>query len=105
MSMQTNIQTKLSQALQPMHLEVINESDQHNVPPGSESHFKVVIVSEAFADKTLLQRHQVINQLLKTELAETVHALSLQTFTPAEWSARNESVAESPPCLGGSKAE
>jgi len=103
--MQTNIQTKLSEALQPTHLEVINESDQHNVPPGSESHFKVVIVSETFADQTLLQRHQAINQLLKTELAESVHALSLQTFTPAEWTARSESVEESPPCLGGSKVE
>ncbi|GAK85288.1 cell division protein BolA [Vibrio ponticus] len=42
------IQTKLHQQLSPTHLEVINESYMHNVPPGSESHFKVIVVSEQF---------------------------------------------------------
>ena len=48
MTMQSTIQEKLSAAFQPLNLEVINESDNHNVPPGSESHFKVVLVSKAF---------------------------------------------------------
>ena len=43
------VRAKLQTALTPTHLEVINESASHNVPPGSESHFKLVVVSECFA--------------------------------------------------------
>ena len=42
------IKEKLTKHLMPTQLEVINESHQHNVPPGSESHFKIIIVSQAF---------------------------------------------------------
>ena len=45
---QDMIQVKLQQQFEPNFLEVINESHQHNVPEGSESHFKVVIVSQQF---------------------------------------------------------
>ena len=45
MTVQTAIEKKLAESLTPAHLEVINESHMHNVPPGSESHFKVVIVT------------------------------------------------------------
>ena len=48
MSVLETIQTKLAEAFDPEHLEVINESGSHNVPAGSESHFKVVIVANAF---------------------------------------------------------
>ncbi len=43
------IEKKLSDEFQPEFLKVINESDMHNVPRGSESHFKVTVVSERFA--------------------------------------------------------
>lgn len=105
MSMQQTIERKLSQSLAPSHLEVINETHMHNVPPDSESHFKVIVVSDQFNDLSLIKRHQAINVLLKSELAESIHALSLKTFTPQEWSEQNGSVDESPPCLGGSKAD
>ena len=105
MSMQATLETKLKNSLTPSHLEVINESHMHNVPPGSESHFKVIVVSKKFSDQSLVQRHQAINGLLKEELAESIHALSLQTFTPEEWAERNQAVEASPPCLGGSKAD
>lgn len=52
---ETSIRTKISKALSPAHLEVINESTMHNVPPGSETHFKVVVVSEEFEGKMPLQ--------------------------------------------------
>lgn len=48
MTMQQQIEAKLAAALSPSHLEVINESYMHRVAPGSESHFKVVVVSQAF---------------------------------------------------------
>ena len=103
MTIQQSIQSKLTGALSPTHLEVINESRNHNVPPGSESHFKVVVVSGQFEGKMLLARHRTINSILADELNNGVHALSLYTATPAEWEAKNGSVAKSPPCLGGSK--
>lgn len=53
------ITNKLKEGLKPIHLEVINESYKHKVPPGSESHFKVVIVSEVFNDKSLIDRHSI----------------------------------------------
>lgn len=46
---------KLSAALQPVHLELRNESFMHNVPKGSETHFKVVVVSSQFEGKPLIQ--------------------------------------------------
>lgn len=61
MSMQQQIEAKLAAALSPSHLEVINESYMHRVAPGSESHFKVVVVSQAFEGQRLLGRHRQVN--------------------------------------------
>ena len=102
-STQETIQSKLQQAFSPIHLEVINESHMHSVPPGSESHFKVVVVSEAFAGEKLIARHRRVNQVLQAELAGGIHALALHTLTPDDWFNRGGTVADSPPCLGGSK--
>lgn len=101
MLIQSTIEEKL-QALHPRHMEVMNESHMHNVPPGSESHFKITLVSPDFTEKTLVARHRMINQLLADELAGPVHALSLHTMTPEEWAKKAGSVPESPPCMGGS---
>lgn len=103
MTVQQDIETKLQEALQPDHLEVINESGNHNVPPGSESHFKVVIASAAFEGKMLVARHRMINEILADELQNRIHALALHTYTPAEWSEQNAGAPASPPCLGGGK--
>ena len=103
MTIQTDIEHKIQDALRPVFLEVVNESHMHNVPSGSESHFKVTVVSTEFDGKILLARHRILNQLLKDELAGSVHALSLHTLTPAEWQEKNGEIIKSPPCLGGSK--
>ena len=102
MSIQQTITSKLEQALSPEHLEVINESHMHNVPEGSESHFKVVVVSDAFKDKMLLARHRMVNKVLQEELEGGVHARALHTLTMAEWFEKGKA-PESPPCEGGSK--
>jgi BolA protein len=104
MSVQQTITDKLRDALAPDYLDVLNESHMHNVPAGSESHFKVVAVAECFEGKPLIQRHRLINAALAEELAGKIHALALHTMTPAEWAARGERVADSPECRGGSKA-
>ena len=101
MKTQTAIETKLG-ALAPSFIRVENESHRHNVPPGSESHFKVTLVSARFAEQPLLARHRLVNELLAAELSGGVHALALHTFSPDEWAANGEAAGESPPCLGGS---
>jgi BolA family transcriptional regulator, general stress-responsive regulator len=100
---QETIQQKLQQAFSPIHLEVINESHMHSVPEGSESHFKVVVVSDAFDGEKLIARHRQVNQVLSEELAGGIHALALHTMTPDDWFNKGGTVTDSPACLGGSK--
>ena len=99
--MQQTIINKLEKALSPQHLEVIDESHMHNVPDGSESHFKVVIVSDEFNDKMLVARHRLVNRALEQELKGQIHALALHAMTMEEWFEKGKA-AESPPCEGGS---
>ena len=101
MNIKNSIETKL-QVLQPQFLEVINESNKHNVPKGSESHFKVTIVSNEFHGKMLLARHRMINSILSDELAHSIHALTLHAMTSEEWFEKSGMPNDSPPCLGGS---
>jgi BolA protein len=73
------------------------------VPPNSETHFKVILVSEAFDGKRKVARHQQVYAALATQLEGPVHALALHTYTPAEWQQRQQEAPTSPQCLGGSK--
>ncbi len=102
MTVQKTIEQKLANDLNPLHLEVINESSSHNVPPGSESHFKVVIVSAEFEGKNLLTRHRLVNKSLADELNGVIHALAIHAYTEDEWK-ETSSAPMSPPCLGGGK--
>jgi stress-induced morphogen len=102
---QDAIHDALVREFAPSVLEVINESGNHSVPPGSETHFKVVVISEAFAGHSPVARHRAVNKALAAQLAAGVHALSIQAFTPAQWAERGGVIPPSPPCLGGSKAE
>lgn len=103
MLVQRQIEEKLSGAMPLVHIEVVNESHMHSVPPNSETHFKVVLVSPEFAGKRPVARHQLIYRLLADELANGVHALALHTYTDTEWQQRAGSAPDSPECLGGSK--
>jgi stress-induced morphogen len=94
------IHEKLLAAFAPSHLDVINESHMHSVPKGSETHFKVVVVSEQFDGKPLLQRHRMVNAALQNELDTGVHALSILSKTPTQWEG-NTTVKPSPNCRGG----
>ncbi len=105
MSTREAIEEKLTAAFSPSHLEVVNESGKHNVPPGSETHFKVVLVSDAFAGQRLLARHRAVNAALSAELRGGVHALAMHTYTASEWRERLEGARRSPSCLGGGAGE
>jgi len=105
MTVQQSIQTKIAAALAPSHLEVFNESHMHSVPPGSESHFRVVVVSDRFEGLPLVRRHQTVNLILEREFEDGLHALSMQTLTGAEWTRRGGRTRASPACHGGGDTE
>jgi BolA protein len=100
MQVQNTIENKLSSAIELVEMQVINESANHNVPPGSESHFKLVLVSDAFASLTLLARHRLINSILADELSGPVHALAIHAYTIDEWR-KQGNAPSSPQCRGG----
>jgi BolA protein len=102
MTMQQTIESRLNSSFSIEHLAIENESHLHNVAPGSESHFKVTIVSEDFSELMLIKRHRLVNKALQQEL-QTIHALALHTMTPDEWISRAGKVADSPQCRGGGK--
>ncbi len=104
MSIQSRIEEQLQAALVPLHLEVINESFMHNVPAGSETHFKVVAVSESFAGLSRVKRHQQVYRAVSELLQGPVHALAIHAYSGAEWTAR-ENAPDSPQCLGGARKE
>lgn len=103
-SIASQIEARLNTELSPEHLEVINESSNHNVPPNSETHFKVVVVTERFEGKSLVQRHRRIQDCLRELFARGLHALSIVSLTPTEWAERGQEVPASPECRGGSAA-
>lgn len=105
MIVQQDIEQRLTQQLGPVFLDVANESHQHSVPPNSETHFRVVVVSEAFNGQRKVARHQQVYAALTSQLEGPVHALALHTYTPEEWQQRQREAPASPECMGGSKAD
>jgi BolA protein len=102
MSVEVVIRSKLEDKLGPAHLEVVNESHMHSVPRGSETHFKVVVVSSLFEGMSPVKRHQLVYGALADELGRKpaeggIHALAITSRTPAEWAASPEA-NESPLC-------
>ena len=89
--------------MSPLYLEVVNESFMHAVPEDSETHFKVVVVSDKFDALRLVKRHQIIYGLLSEQLAGPVHALALHTYTANEWAQKMQKSPESPECRGGGR--
>lgn len=96
MSIQTTIESKLTAALRPERLEVLNESHlhagHHHTASGhhetfdgkGETHFRVRIVSSQFAGLGRVERHRAVNEVLTAELAGPVHALAIEPAAPGE---------------------
>ncbi len=86
--MKDQITKKLTEAFAPQSLDVADESHLHEGHaghrPGGETHFRVYIVSNAFAGKSRIERHRMINTLLAPELAGGVHALAIAATVPDE---------------------
>jgi BolA protein len=82
------IRSKLTRSLQPLRLDIVDESHRHaghaGARPEGESHFAVTIVSAAFAGQGRVARQRLVYGLLAAELKSDIHALSLITQTPEE---------------------
>lgn len=105
MRIQQSIEQKLGERFEGGHLTVENESHMHSVPPNSETHFKVTLISDRFAGQSKVRRHQAIYQALSEEMQGGVHALALHLYTPEEWEQAGGRVPASPNCMGGSRRE
>ena len=82
------IETKLTRALDPLRLEIVDESNLHaghaGARPEGETHFRVKIVSRAFDGKSRIDRQRMVFEALADEMESRIHALTLKTLTPDE---------------------
>lgn len=88
MRVANQIRSKLTAALQPSRLEIVDESSRHKghagARPNGETHFLVEIVSDAFRGKSRLERQRMVYAALSDEMSSDIHALSLVTRAPDE---------------------
>lgn len=103
MSVEQQMISKLTEQFQPSELYIENESHMHSSGKGSESHFKVTLVSAAFEGVKSVARHRAVYACLAEQLENGVHALALHLFTPLEWQEIGQVVPKSPNCVGVGK--
>jgi BolA protein len=88
MTVEQQIRETLMVALEPTRLDVINESHLHaghaSSPGTGESHLRLLVVSQKFADRNRLERHRLVNDALGSLLRDRIHALAIKTFAPGE---------------------
>jgi len=88
MSRKERIAARLTEGLRPVQLDIVDESDRHKGHEGSreggETHYRVAIVSEAFAGKSRVARHRLVYDQLDEEFAAGLHALAVRASTPDE---------------------
>ncbi len=93
---ESTIKNLLIDKFNPSLLSITNESYMHNVPEGSESHFKIVLVSDSFKDMSKIKQHQKIYKVLG-KLMNSIHALSIYSFDEMEYE-NNPIIIDSPNC-------
>ena len=88
MTMQVLLESRLLEAFSPDVLRVIDESGQHighsGWREGGETHFRIEIVSPAFAGRSRLQRHRMVNDVVKEAFERDLHALAIKASAPGE---------------------
>lgn len=99
MTKEARLMQRLTQTFSPEFIAVDNESHLHASGKGSESHFKITLVSDLFTDKSLVARHRLVRQAVDEEMTG-VHALGLHIYTTDEWRAKGYAAPVSPPCAG-----
>lgn len=81
------IRERLEGELNPLHLEIIDDSASHAGHAGARSgggHFQATIVSAAFDGKSAVQRHRMVYSALGDMMTNEIHALSMKALTPSE---------------------
>ncbi|WP_367605851.1 BolA family protein [Legionella sp. W05-934-2] len=102
MNRKDRIEQTLKAHLNPVYIEVVDESNRHHVPENAQTHFKVTAVSVAFEGMSLIKRHRLVNSLVEEERTNGMHALSLHLKTPEEWE-KQSTTPNSPACKDGFK--
>ena len=101
--MEQALRASIEKAFNPEYFELENESHMHSVPKNSETHFRLLVVSNAFEGKSRIDRSRLVNDVVKPYMAQGLHALSQRTFTLPEWDKIKDTfVMVSPECRGGS---
>lgn len=100
MKIQDALKNKIESALSPVVLTIENESHKHSSGLGAESHFKVLVVSDAFKGVSRVERQRVVFDLLAQEM-KVIHALSLRLLTLEE--SAKDSVFVTPNCQSKNK--
>jgi len=93
---ESQIINTLSRSLNLLSLKIINESFMHNVPEGSESHFKIVVITNDFNNLSIIKRHKLIYKTLDN-LMSKIHALSIHAFNEEEFKLK-PIILDSPEC-------
>ena len=88
MTRKDRIAAALTEALRPIRLDIVDESDRHaghaGARAGGETHYRLHIVSSAFVGKSRVERHRMVNALLAAEFASGLHALAIAAAAPDE---------------------
>ena len=103
MNRQQKIESMVNAELDVAFIELVNESHNHSVPENSETHFKLILVSDDFKGKSKVARHQKVYGAVGTLMQEGLHALALHTYTSEEWEQTQQKTPASPNCMGGSE--
>jgi BolA protein len=86
--MENILRNKLTAALNPFAMEIVDESHKHaghaGAKPGGNTHFHISMISDAFTPLSRVERHRLVHDILKEELESTIHALSLNLRSPKE---------------------
>ena len=89
MGFSQSIQAKIEKALNPVSVEIINESHLHaghqeSFDGSGETHLRIKVVSEKFEGMSRVNRHREINALVLEEIAEGLHAIAIDAKAPSE---------------------
>lgn len=86
MTMRDQIESKLKTNFRPILLKTVDESCHHHLPKNIESHFRVIMVSDEFTRKRLLDRHRLVyHTLAELMTSSSFHSLGLHLYTAEEW--------------------
>lgn len=99
MNVSDEMRDKLQAALDPVALEINDDSEKHRghagYQEGGQSHFSLVISSNAFADMSRIERHRAVHAALGSEILGRIHALSLDLQVPKPGSSASNSFSVS----------